>query len=186
MKNIELAAFSVDIRLVDGLFARLPGIEIGIMKTYSAKPSEIAKKWYVVDADGVILGRLASIVANRLRGKHKTTYTPHMDCGDNIIVINAAKVKVTGNKLTDKVFHYHTGYPGGIKERSFGQILGSKHPERLIEKAVERMVPRGPLGRQQMRNLRVYPGTAHPHEAQQPEALDVAGMNPKNKRIASR
>ena len=156
------------------------------MKTYSAKPSEITKKWFVVDADGVILGRLASILADRLRGKHKTTYTPHMDCGDNIIVINAAKVKVTGNKLAGKVFHYHTGYPGGIKERTFGQILGSKHPERLIEKAVERMVPRGPLGRQQMKNLRVYPSTAHPHEAQQPEVLDVAGMNPKNKRIASR
>ena len=156
------------------------------MKTYSAKASEIAKKWFIVDADGVILGRLASVVANRLRGKHKTTYTPHLDCGDNIIIINAAKVKVTGNKLADKVFHYHTGYPGGIKDRTFGQILGGKHPERLIEKAVERMVPRGPLGRQQMKNLRVYPGSAHPHEAQLPEVLDVAGMNPKNKRIASR
>src|SRR5215510_2488 len=185
-KSANLAAFPVDTPGSAGLFARLPGIETGIMKTYSAKASEIAKKWYVVDADGVILGRLASIVADRLRGKHKTTFTPHMDCGDNIIVINAAKVKVTGKKLTDKVFHYHTGYPGGIKDRTFGQILGGKHPERLIEKAVERMVPRAPLGRQQMGNLRVYPGTAHPHEAQQPEVLDVAGMNPKNKRIASR
>jgi large subunit ribosomal protein L13 len=109
-----------------------------------------------------------------------------MDCGDNIIVVNAAKVKVTGNKLTDKVFYYHTGYPGGVKGRTFGQILGGKHPERLIEKAVERMVPRGPLGRRQMKNLRVYPGAAHPHEAQQPETLDVAAMNPKNKRTASR
>jgi len=169
-----------------GLFPRVLWNEIELMKTYSAKPSEITKKWLVVDADGVILGRLASVIADRLRGKHKTTFTPHMDCGDNIIVINAAKVKVTGKKLTDKKFYYHTGYPGGIKERTFGQILGSKHPERLIEKAVERMVPRGPLGRQQMKNLRVYPGTVHPHEAQQPEVLDVAGMNPKNKRIASR
>ncbi len=156
------------------------------MKTYSAKPSEIAKKWFIVDADGLILGRLASVLANRLRGKHKTSFTPHMDCGDNIIVINAEKVRVTGNKLADRLFHWHTGYPGGIKERTTGQILGGQHPERVIVKAVERMVPRGPLGRRQMKNLRVYAGTAHPHEAQQPEPLDVASMNPKNKRIASR
>ena len=156
------------------------------MKTYSAKPSEISKKWYVVDADGVILGRLASILADRLRGKHKTTYTPHMDCGDNIIVINADKVVLTGNKRADKVYYWHTGYPGGIKERTAAKILDGKHPERVLHKAVERMVPRGPLGRQQMKNLRVYPGTVHPHGAQQPEVLDVAGMNPKNKRIASR
>jgi large subunit ribosomal protein L13 len=156
------------------------------MKTYSAKPSEIAKKWYLVDADGVILGRLASVIANRLRGKHKPSYTPHLDCGDNIIVINAEKVKLTGNKLEQREFHWHTGYPGGIKDRAIGKILGGKHPERVIEKAVERMVPRGPLGRQQMRNLRVYAGTAHPHEAQQPEVLDVASLNPKNKRTASR
>jgi large subunit ribosomal protein L13 len=156
------------------------------MKTYSAKPSEIVKKWYVVDADGVILGRLASVIANRLRGKHKPTFTPHMDCGDNIVVINAGKVKLTGNKLEQREFHWHTGYPGGIKDRAIGKILGGKHPERVIEKAVERMVPRGPLGRRQMKNLRVYAGTAHPHEAQQPEVLDVAGLNPKNKRTASR
>jgi large subunit ribosomal protein L13 len=156
------------------------------MKTYSAKPSEIVKKWYVVDADGVILGRLASVIANRLRGKHKPTFTPHMDCGDNIVVINAEKVKLTGNKLEQREFHWHTGYPGGIKDRAIGKILGGKHPERVIEKAVERMVPRGPLGRRQMKNLRVYAGTAHPHEAQQPEVLDVAGLNPKNKRTASR
>ncbi len=154
------------------------------MKTYSAKPSEVVKKWVVVDADGVVLGRLASIIANHLRGKHKPTYTPHVDCGDNIIVINAAKVRVTGNKLNDKVFYYHTGHPGGIKERPWGKILGGRFPERLIVKAVERMVPRGPLGRVQMKNLRVYAGTAHPHDAQQPEVLDVAGMNPKNKRSA--
>jgi len=156
------------------------------VKTYSARPAEVVKKWVVVDADGLVLGRLASIIANRLRGKHKPTFTPHIDCGDNIIVVNAAKVRVTGKKLTDRVFHYHTGYPGGIKERTIGQILGGKHPERVIEKAVERMVPRGPLGRRQMKNLRVYPGATHPHEAQQAEVLDIASMNPKNKRIASR
>jgi large subunit ribosomal protein L13 len=154
------------------------------MKTYSAKPAEVAKKWILVDADGLVLGRLASIVANRLRGKHKPSYTPHVDCGDNVIVINAEKVRLTGNKLEQRKFFWHTGHPGGIKERTMGQLLGGKYPERVILKAVERMVPRGPLGRQQMSNLRVYAGTSHPHEAQQPEALDVAGMNRKNKRIA--
>jgi large subunit ribosomal protein L13 len=154
------------------------------MKTFSAKPAEVVKKWVLIDAEGVVLGRLASIVANHLRGKHKPTYTPHVDCGDNIIIINAEKVRVTGNKLQDKIFYYHTGHPGGIKERSWGKILGGKHPERLIVKAVERMVPRGPLGRAQMKNLRVYAGSAHPHEGQSPVKLDVAAMNPKNKRIA--
>ena len=154
------------------------------MKTYSAKPSEVVKKWLVVDADGVVLGRLASIIANRLRGKHKPMFTRHIDCGDNVIVVNAEKVRLTGNKLTGRRFYWHTGYPGGIKDRTMGQILGGKHPERVVVKAIERMVPRGPLGRQQMRNLRVYAGAQHPHEAQQPEALDVAGMNPKNKRTA--
>jgi large subunit ribosomal protein L13 len=150
--------------------------------TYSAKPAEIVKKWVLIDAEGVVLGRLASIVANRLRGKHKPSYTPHMDCGDNVIIINAAKVHLTGNKAGNEKFYWHTGHPGGIKERTWGKILESKHPERLIEKAVERMVPRGPLGRRQMKNLKVYPGAEHPHAAQQPETLDVAGMNPKNKR----
>ena len=156
------------------------------MKTYSAKASEIEKKWILIDAEGLVVGRLASIIAMRLRGKHKATYTPHLDCGDNIIVINAAKVVLTGQKLKKKVYYHHTGYIGGIKERTAGAIMRGKFPERIVEKAVERMVPRGPLGRQQMKNLRVYPNTAHPHEAQQPEVLDVAGMNPKNKRIASR
>jgi large subunit ribosomal protein L13 len=155
------------------------------MKTYSAKPSEIEKKWFVIDADGVVLGRLASVIANRLRGKHKTTFTPHMDCGDNIVVVNAEKVRVTGNKLVDKKFYWHTGHPGGIKERTVGHLLAGRFPERVIEKAVERMVPRGPLGRQQMRNLRVYKGADHPHEAQQPAPLDVAAMNVKNKRGAA-
>lgn len=154
------------------------------MSTYLARPSDIEKKWYVIDAEGVVLGRLASLIANRLRGKHKTTFTPHMDCGDHIIVVNAEKVALTGNKLAAKKFYWHTNHPGGIKERTIGQILGGRYPERVIEKAVERMVPRGPLGRQQMRNLRVYKGAEHPHEAQAPEALDVAGMNAKNKRIA--
>ena len=152
------------------------------MKTYSAKPSEVEKKWVVVDADGVVLGRLASQIAKILRGKHKPTFTPHIDCGDNVIVINAEKVLLTGNKRTDKRFYWHTGYPGGIKDRTMEQILDGKHPERVVFKAVERMVPRGPLGRTQMKNLRVYAGTEHPHEAQQPEVLDVAAMNPKNKR----
>ena len=154
------------------------------MKTYSAKPSEIDKKWLMVDADGLVLGRLASIIAMRLRGKHKPSYTPHLDCGDNIIVINAEKVVLTGKKMSDKVFYWHTGYPGGIKQRTMAKIVEDGHPERLIVKAVERMVPRGPLGRQQMKNLRVYAGTEHPHEAQKPEFLDVAAMNPKNKRSA--
>ena len=154
------------------------------MKTYSAKPSEIDKPWFVIDAEGVVLGRLAVVIANRLRGKHKPTYTPHMDCGDHIVVINAEKVHLTGNKRADKIFHWHTGYPGGIKSRTMAQRLDGKHPERVILKAVERMVPRGPLGRRQMSNLRVYAGAEHPHEAQQPEVLDVAAMNPKNKRTA--
>ena len=154
------------------------------MKTYAAKPAEIEKKWIVIDASGLVVGRLATIVAMRLRGKHKPTYTPHLDCGDNVIIVNAEKIVLTGNKLKDKIYYWHTGYPGGIKDRTMGQILGGKHPERVVVKAIERMVPRGPLGRQQMRNLRVYAGPQHPHEAQQPEALDVAGMNPKNKRTA--
>ena len=152
------------------------------MKTYSAKPADVTKGWFVVDADGVVLGRLASIVAIRLRGKHKPIYTPHIDCGDNIIIINAGKVKLTGRKMTDKKYYRHTGYPGGIRERTAGAILESKHPERVVIKAVERMITRNPLGRQQISKLHVYAGAKHPHEAQKPEVLDVAGMNPKNKR----
>lgn len=152
------------------------------MKTYSAKPAEVEKKWFVVDAEGVVLGRLASLVAMRLRGKHKAMYTPHIDCGDNIVVINAEKVRLTGRKREDDIFYWHTGYAGGIKGRSKGEILDGKYPERVIQKAVERMVPRGPLGRDVMRNLKVYAGSAHPHEAQKPEVLDIASMNPKNKR----
>ncbi|NCO03343.1 MAG: 50S ribosomal protein L13 [Alphaproteobacteria bacterium] len=152
------------------------------MKTYSAKPAEIEKKWFIVDAQDVVLGRLATIVANHLRGKHKPTYTPHMDDGDHVVVINAQKVHLTGKKREDDIFYWHTGYPGGIKERSKGAILDGEFPERVVEKAIERMIPRGPLGRLAMKNLRVYPGAEHPHEAQQPQVLDIASMNPKNKR----
>ena len=154
------------------------------MKTYSARPSDILKKWVVIDADGVVLGRLASIVSMRLRGKHLPTYTPHIDMGDNVIIINADKVHLTGRKLDRKVFYWHTGFAGGIKGRTMGQLLGGSHPERVVIKAVERMITRGPLGRQQMKNLRVYAGAEHPHVGQQPEVLDVASMNPKNKRSA--
>ena len=154
------------------------------MKTYSAKASEIEKKWVLIDAAGLVVGRLASVVALRLRGKHKATYTPHMDCGDNVIIINAAKAVLTGDKLKKKVYYHHTGYIGGIKERTAGAIMAGKFPERVVEKAIERMLPRGPLGKRQLSNLRVYPGAEHPHEAQQPETLDVGKMNPKNNRKA--
>ena len=150
------------------------------MKTYSAKAGEIEKKWYLVDAEGLVLGRLASQVAKILRGKHKPTFTPHLDCGDNVIVINAAKIAMTGKKRADKTYYWHTGYAGGIKERTAGEILDGRFPERVVIKAVERMISRGPLGRQQMSNLRVYAGPEHKHEAQQPEVLDIAAMNPKN------
>jgi large subunit ribosomal protein L13 len=152
------------------------------MKTFSATPSDIEKKWILIDADGVVLGRLASQVAKILRGKHKPSFTPHMDCGDNVIIINAEKVKLTGKKLSDKIYYWHTGHPGGIKDRTAGQILDGQHPERVVEKAVERMITRNSLGRQQFKNLRVYAGSDHPHEAQQPEVLDLQAMNPKNKR----
>ena len=152
------------------------------MKTFSLKPADVEKKWFVIDAEGVVLGRLASQIALRLRGKHKPEFTPHVDCGDNIIVINAEKVKITGQKRDQDIFYWHTGYPGGIKQRSKGQILDGNHPERVVMKAVERMMPRGPLGRRQMTSLRVFAGTEHTHEAQKPEVLDVAALNPKNKR----
>ncbi len=155
------------------------------MKTQSLKPAEVTRAWHLVDADGLVLGRLASIIAMRLRGKHKRSYTPHVDCGDFVVVVNAEKVRLTGRKMEDRKFHWHTGHPGGVKERTMGQILTGRHPERAILKAVERMVPRGPLGRQQMRHLKVYAGPNHPHEAQQPVKLDVAAMNRKNARIAS-
>jgi len=152
------------------------------MRTYSAKPSEIEKKWWIIDAEGLVLGRLATIVAMYLRGKHKPTFTPHMDCGDNIIIVNAEKVRLTGSKRTAKTYYWHTGYPGGIKSRTADKILDGNHPERVIQNAVQRMITRGPLGRVQMGNLKVYGGSEHPHEAQQPVTLDVGSMNAKNKR----
>ncbi len=154
------------------------------MTTYAAKPAEIEKKWVMIDASGLVVGRLATIVALRLRGKHLPTFTPHVDCGDNVIIINAAKVVLTGRKREQKVYHHHTGHIGGIKERTARSILEGKFPERIVEKAVERMLPHGPLGRRQLGNLRVYPGPDHPHAAQNPEPLDLAAMNRKNLRSA--
>ncbi len=153
-----------------------------LMKTTKpATPSTVDKKWHLIDADGLVVGRVASIIANILRGKHKPSYTPYIDCGDNVIVINAEKVRFTGKKASQKVYYRHTGYAGGIKETRADKILGGRFPERVLEKAIERMIPRGPLGRQQMRNLRIFKGTEHPHEGQSPNVLDIASMNRKNK-----
>ena len=176
---------------IDGKASEVGGIPIpsevrSRMRSFIAKPvgveGGVEKKWIIIDAKGLVVGRLASIIALRLRGKHKPTYTPHVDGGDNVIVVNAKHVVLTGNKRQDKVYYWHTGYPGGIKERKAHQILDGKFPERVIEKAVERMLPRGPLFRKIMTNLKVYGGPDHPHEAQQPQPLDIAAMNPKNKR----
>jgi large subunit ribosomal protein L13 len=153
------------------------------MGTYSAKAADIEKKWVMIDAKGLVVGRLATIVAMRLRGKHKPTYTPHVDDGDNVIVINASKAVLTGRKLEQKVYYKHTGYIGGIKERTARSIMEGRFPERVVEKAVERMLPRGPLARVQLGNLRVYSGAEHPHEAQKPETLDVGAMNRKNRSV---
>src|ERR1041384_2541168 len=154
------------------------------MATHLTKSEDVQKKWVLIDASGLGVGRLASIIAMRLRGKHKANYTPHVDDGDSIVVINAAKVVLTGRKREKKVYHHHTGFIGGIKERTARSILEGRFPERVLEKAVERMLPRGPLGRVQLGNLRVYPGPEHPHEAQKPEKLDIAAMNRKNVRSA--
>ena len=153
------------------------------MKTFTATPADIEKKWFVIDAEGIVLGRLASIIAMRLRGKHKPSFTPHMDMGDNIIVVNAEKIQMTGNKR-DERYYWHTGYPGGIKSRTKGEILEGAHPERVVMKAVQRMLPGGKLSRQQMTNLRVFAGAEHGMEAQKPEVIDVASMNKKNTRTA--
>ena len=152
------------------------------MKTYSAKPADIRKSWVLIDADGLVLGRLASIVASRLRGKHKPTFTPHMDTGDNVIIVNADKVQLTGRKRANKTYYRHTGYPGGIRSTTAGKILEGKHPERVVVKAVQRMLPGNKLSRKLMTNLRVYAGPEHPHEAQRPDVIDVGAMNPKNMR----
>lgn len=154
------------------------------MKTFTAKPAEIEKKWVLIDASGLVVGRLASLVAMRLRGKHRPNYTPHVDCGDNVIIINAEKAVLTGRKLDKKVYHHHTGFPGGVKERTAKFIMEGKFPERVIEKAVERMLDEGPMARQQFSNLRVYKGDKHPHDAQKPEVIDIAKLNRKNKRSA--
>ena len=152
------------------------------MKTYTATPADIEKKWILIDADGIVLGRLASIIAMRLRGKHKASFTPHMDCGDNVIVVNAEKIQMTGKKR-DENFYWHTGHPGGIKSITKQQILDGAHPERVITQAVKRMLPGNKLSRQIMTNLRVYAGSEHPHEAQDPSILDVKSMNSKNTRV---
>jgi large subunit ribosomal protein L13 len=154
------------------------------MKTYSAKPTDVDRKWFIVDAEDLVLGRLAVVVANRLRGKHKPMFTPHIDCGDNVVIVNAEKIWLTGNKRADKVYYWHTGYPGGIKSRTAEAILDGDHPERVIQKAVQRMLPKTKLGRQQISKLKVYAGPDHPHEAQSPVVLDIAAMNFKNKRSA--
>jgi large subunit ribosomal protein L13 len=152
------------------------------MKTYVAKAGDVEKKWVLIDGDGLVVGRLASLIAMRLKGKHKPDYTPHVDTGDNVIVINAGKVVLTGRKTDDKIYYRHTGYPGGIKKRTPRQILNSRFPERIIELAVGRMLRRGPLQRKLMRNLKVYKGADHPHAAQKPEPLDVGALNRKNVR----
>uniref|UniRef100_UPI00286E3886 50S ribosomal protein L13 n=1 Tax=Novosphingobium sp. TaxID=1874826 RepID=UPI00286E3886 len=146
-------------------------------QTRSIKPAEVEKKWHLIDAEGLVVGRLAVVIANHLRGKHKPSFTPHVDCGDHVVEINAGKVRMTGNKLTGKVYYKHTGYAGGIKETTPAKILDGRFPERVLEKAVERMIPRGPLGRDQMRALHLYAGTEHPHGGTQPQPLDVAAMN---------
>ncbi len=150
-------------------------------QTQSVKPADVEKKWHIIDAEDLVVGRVASIIANILRGKHKPSYTPHVDCGDHVIVINAGKVKFTGNKTKQKVYYKHTGYPGGLKERTAEKVLEGQFPERVLEKAVERMIPKGPLGFAQMRNLHLFNGTEHPYAGQDPQPLDVASMNRKNK-----
>ncbi|MCA7119313.1 MAG: 50S ribosomal protein L13 [Acidibrevibacterium sp.] len=150
--------------------------------TLSLKPAEVKKDWVLIDAEGVVLGRLAALVAMRLRGKHKPQFTPHVDCGDHVVIVNADKVRLTGKKAEQAIFYYHTGYPGGIKGQSARQRLAGKRPEQVVEKAIERMITRGPLQRQQMRNLHVYAGAEHPHAGQTPRRLDLAALNPKNMR----
>ena len=151
--------------------------------TASLNPADIERKWILVDAENAVVGRLASFIAMRLRGKHRPDYTPHVDCGDQVVVINASKVKLTGRKLEQKTYHWHTGYPGGIKSRTAGKVLEGKFPERVLEKAVERMLPKeSPLARKQLTHLKIYVGGEHPHEAQNPETVDFKAANRKNVR----
>ena len=155
------------------------------MATFSQKPADVVKKWVLIDAEGLVVGRLATVVANRLRGKHKPSFTPHVDDGDNVVIMNADKVVFTGKKFTDKVYYWHTGHPGGIKERTAEKILGGRFPERVLKKAVERMLPKeSPLARKQMTHLRIYTGAEHPHAAQNPETIAFADLNAKNVRSA--
>ena len=153
------------------------------MRTYSAKPTDVERKWFVIDAEGLILGRMAAIVAQILRGKHKPMYTPHIDTGDHVVIVNAEKIKLTGRKADQRIFYWHSGYPGGIKEHSPRRTLAGRFPERVVQRAIERMMPKdSPLARAQLKKLRVYAGAEHPHEAQNPEVLDIASRNSKNKR----
>ena len=147
-----------------------------IKQTSSLRKEDVDKKWILIDADGIVLGRLASKVSMILRGKHKPSFTPHADCGDHVIIINAEKVKFTGKKLDDKIYYWHTGHPGGIKSRTARQIIESKFPDRVIRMAVKRMIPKGPLGSVQLSNMKVYAGSNHPHEAQAPELLNISEM----------
>lgn len=154
------------------------------MKTYSAKTAEVEKKWIIIDAENLVVGRMASLIAMRLRGKHRPIFTPHIDCGDHVIVVNAEKIAMTGKKFTNKKYYRHTGHPGGIKETTPEKILAGKRPTRVVELAVQRMMPGGPLSRKQLSNLHVYAGSEHPHEAQKPATLDIGAMNSKNVRSA--
>lgn len=184
---LKKTIFIVDIHVYSCIFVS-NSITIFIreinMNTYATKPSDIERKWYVVDAEGVVLGRMAAQIAKILQGKNKPSYVPNLDCGDYVVVINADKVKLTGKKLTAKKYFKHTGWIGGIKETTAGKVLSGRFPERVVEKAVERMISRNPMGRQQMTKLKVYAGSEHPHTAQNPEVLDIASWNEKNKRSA--
>lgn len=151
-----------------------------IYGTYSAKPADVQRKWWIIDAENLVLGRLSSIVAKILRGKHKPIFTPHIDCGDNVIIINAEKIHLTGKKQAEKIYYWHTGYPGGIKNRTADQVIKGNHPERVLKSSIERMIGRTPLGRDQLRKLYIYKGDQHPHHGQKPEVYDVASLNPKN------
>jgi large subunit ribosomal protein L13 len=151
-----------------------------VQTTYSAKNTDVQKKWLIIDATDLVLGRLSTIVAKILRGKHKPIFTPHIDCGDNVIIINAEKIHLTGKKLAEKTYFWHTGYPGGIKSRTAAKIMEGKFPERILQSSIERMIGRTPLGRDQLRKLHIYQGDSHPHQAQKPEILDIASLNPKN------
>jgi large subunit ribosomal protein L13 len=151
-----------------------------MFKTYAAKPSEITRKWWLIDAENLVVGRLSSIIANILRGKNKAMFTPNLDCGDHVVVINADKVKLTGKKYAEKKYFWHTGYPGGIKERTARQIMEGKFPERILENSISRMISRGPLQRDVMSKLHLFSGPEHKHQAQNPQILDIASINRKN------